>query len=403
MTRRHDPAGAARGQTLVIFALALVAMLSMVALVIDAGNAFAQQRRTQNGMDASAEAGAVELARRLIGLPGNDAQWDQRVLDAVNNTAAANDITTVETPQYVDFDGVAVGPVGTGSIPAGTRGVHAGGSRDFNTFVAGLIGLGTFTASAEATAITGYAEDSGVGGLLPVTFPIILTQCETGGGSNRLYHPLGNAEWPVGPNNVVAIPLCSNGPGNVGWIDWDPPAGGASDIAASILGRDNVTVTTPGWYFVAQTGQITSLDNEMDFWENKPVTIPIFHAEADDPSTPQDESILGTCDTEPGGDKDELSDCPPGHNGGNGQNQWYFFTTFAQFHLLHSYIAQNHEDECNDPSLVSIASSDPDSNQLLNNCLIGYFKAPVVAANMTVGSGTNPVSSLTPLAIQLIR
>jgi len=402
MTGRQTTRSAS-GQTLVLFALALVAMLSMVALVIDAGNAYAQQRRTQNGIDATAEAGAVELARRLIGLPGNDAQWDQRVLDAVNNTAAANAITAVTPAQYTDVDGLTLGPVGTGTIPPGTQGVLAGGSRVFSTFVAGLIGFGTFTASADAIAVTGYAESSGVGGVIPLTFPIIVTQCETGSGSNRLYHPFGNEEWPHGPENLVAIPLCSNGPGNVGWIDWTPPFGGASEIAEYIAGdKDHGTITTPMWYFVAETGAISSLDDDMDFWENKDILLPIFHAEADDPATPQDESILGTCEIEPANPKDQLGDCPPGRNGGTGQNQWYFLTTFGEFHLLHSYIQGNHQAECNDPSLALIASSDPDSNQLLNNCLIGYFKAPVIAANMTVGSST-PTSSLTPLAIQLIK
>jgi len=273
---RHAP----RGQTLVVFALALTALLAMVGLVIDGGNAFAQQRRTQNGADAAAEAGAVQLARRMVGLPGSDAQWDQRVLDAVNATSTANGITTMGTPQYTKVDGTPVGNVGAGSIPSDASGVLAAGSREFTTFVGGVIGISGFTASAEVTAVTGYATEVAAGSLIPLALPLILTQCDSGGGSNRLVHPLGNEDWPTGPNNRVALPLCANGPGNVGWIDWDPPFGGASDVAASIRTPDGPPIATPKWYFVAETGGITSLDDDLDIWENKDLLLPIFDVEA---------------------------------------------------------------------------------------------------------------------------
>jgi Flp pilus assembly protein TadG len=400
------------GQTLVIFALALVALLAMVALIIDGGNAFAQQRRTQNGADAAAEAGAVELARRLAQLPptgpGEQAVWDGRVLAAVNATATANGLTVVGTPEYTDVDGAVLGLVGTGSIPDGTQGVRAAGSLQFSTYIAGVIGLNQLTASATATAVTGYVDEVGRGGLIPLTFPVIITQCETGSGPAKLVNPVepvdpetGLTLWPTGEANMVALPLCSNGPGNVGWIDWDPPAGGASDIAASIIEPDNGTITTPKWYFVAETGAVKSLDDEMDTWETKDILLPIFHVQLDDPATPAvDETLIGTCDTEPTGDQTRLRDCPAGHNGGTGQNQWYFLVSFGEFHLEHSYIQGLHEAECNDPSLAIPATSG--SGSPINNCLIGYFNAPVIAKSGSVGSGTSAYS-YTPLAIQLIK
>lgn len=396
LTQRGRP----RGQTLVVFALSITALMAVVGLIIDGGNAFAQQRRTQNGADAASEAGTVQLARRLVGLPGSDAQWDQRVLDSVNVTAAANGLTNVPIPQYTNRLGAILGPVGTGSIPANTQGVRAGGDRTFSTFVSGLLGMGTFTASATATAITGYIEESSAGGLIPLTFPILVTSCENGGGPAKLIHPYGNApagEWPYGPNNMLAMPLCANGPGNVGWIDWFPPAGGASEIAASIVTPNGPPITTKKWYEIAQTGAVTSLDSSMDTWEGKDILFPIFYVEADDPTTPAiDESLIGTCDTMPTDDRRDLLDCPAGHNGGNGSNQWYYLVTFGDFHLVHSYIQGNHDADCNSPSLASVAGNN------VKNCLIGFFNGPVVASEGTVG-GTNPASSFTPLAIQLIR
>ena len=50
-----------RGQILVLFTLALVAMIAMVGLVIDGGAAYAQRRTQQNAADLAALAAADAL------------------------------------------------------------------------------------------------------------------------------------------------------------------------------------------------------------------------------------------------------------------------------------------------------------------------------------------------------
>lgn len=385
------------GQVLVLVALAITALLAAVALVIDGGNAYAQQRRTQNGVDAAAEAGATQLARGIVGVAITDAD----VKTAVDLTATTNGITSVDSAEYTDRAGTVLGGVGGGTIPPGTQGVKVNGSRDFDTFIAGVVGMPQWTASAEATAITGYAEESGYGGVIPLTFPILLTQCESGGGPDKLYFPSNGIEWPFGPNNRIAIPLCANGPGNVGWIDWDSGGGGVDQLSDWITGVEkNPPISTPHWYEVTETGVKTALDAPMDTLEGTDITIPIFHAEADDPGTSVDETLIGTCDAQPADPRNALSDCAPADIGANGQG-WYFLVTFATFHLEHSYIQGNHETECNDPALASPASPLGPGNKF-NNCLIGYFKERVIASNMTVGD-TTPTSAFTPLAIQLIH
>src|SRR4051794_33970862 len=57
----------ARGQVLVIFVGGFLGIIAMTAVVVDGGNAMAQQRGTQNGADAAAQAGTVVLAQRLMG------------------------------------------------------------------------------------------------------------------------------------------------------------------------------------------------------------------------------------------------------------------------------------------------------------------------------------------------
>ena len=50
-----------RGQIIVIFALALVALVAMVGLIFDGGSAFAQRRSEQNIVDFAALAAANDL------------------------------------------------------------------------------------------------------------------------------------------------------------------------------------------------------------------------------------------------------------------------------------------------------------------------------------------------------
>ncbi len=400
------PGRGPRGQTLVLFALALTALIAMVGLVIDGGNAFAQQRKTQNGADAAAEAGTTELTRRSVGLPGNDATWDANVAAAVASSASYNNLTVVGTAEYTDFNGNVLGPVGTGTMPANASGVHVKGQRDFRTYLAGVIGLSQFTATAEATARTGYASTFSAAGLMPITFPVDLEQCMPGSGSNGLVLPpdgSGGHSWPTGPNNMVALPFCSNGPGEIGWIDWTPPGGGASELAGQILNPNGPAIHVNHWYFITQTGAITSVDDEFDTWEGRDIYIPIYYTEPGSGSPPTP-SLLGTCDQQPPVITD-VNSCPAGHQGGSGTNEWYYITAFGNFHLVHSYIANNHQAECNDPALVSTATYNAPSysgGQLLNNCLIGYFNEGVVVGGGEV-SLNPPSSSFQSRGVQLIK
>jgi hypothetical protein len=339
---------------------------------------------------------------------------DGDVQDAIEASRSATGLSGIVSAEYTDRVGAVLGTVGGGSIPAGTQGVKVVGDLDFDTYVARVAGIDDWTATAQATAVTGFAEDTGFGAVIPVTFPILLSWCESGGGTTKFtfpddgitvtsppddWNPEFGTPWPVGPNNMVAIPLCQNGPGNVGWIDWDPPTGGVPDIEADIVNGSSPPITTPKWYFATETGDITALDPAMDTWEGKDIQLPIFHAEADDPATTFDEELIGTCDATPNNDQRDLSDCPPADIGANGIG-WYFLETVAVFHLEHAYIQGSHEAECNSPSLVSPASP-PGATNPVNNCLIGYFKEKVVGKNLTVG-GTTSTSRFQPLAIQLI-
>src|SRR6476469_2836611 len=61
MSRRGQRALDERGVTMVIFGLLIVALLIIVAIVIDLGNARQEKRQLQNAADAAALAGANDL------------------------------------------------------------------------------------------------------------------------------------------------------------------------------------------------------------------------------------------------------------------------------------------------------------------------------------------------------
>jgi len=375
-----------RGQVIVIMALALVALLSVVGLVIDGGNAFARQRATQNATDASAEAGAGQLLRRLARVPAPAAGWNAEVLAAVQANATQNGITGPLVIEYTDLQGNILGAVpGSGDPAANVAGVKVTASQTFDTFVSRVIGINQLTATTDATAVAGYGIASGRGGVLPITFPLVLTVCD--GSSDAQYF---DQEWPH--NVTIAIPLCKNTAGNVGWIDWYPPAGGADELADAIQSPSNPTVTTPKWYFIAATGNVNSgqVQSALDTWVGDDILLPIFYADVNAP-------IPGACDATPDGDMTQLADCPVANRGGNGQNQWYYLVTFASFHLDAAYAQGNHTTECNAPGLITVAGGNGGTS-----CLVGHFNAAVAAASMTVGSAGTYTSEYTPLTIQLI-
>src|SRR3954453_20939548 len=119
-----------RGQALPVIALMLTVILGGAAMVVDGGNAMAQQRGTQNAADSAALAAATVLAQKM----GGQTKTDADVLDAVNQAFIRNN-STAGTSYYVSYTDAVVGTVGRGgSIPSDAGGVRALGNRTFDTF-----------------------------------------------------------------------------------------------------------------------------------------------------------------------------------------------------------------------------------------------------------------------------
>jgi len=227
------PQRRAEGQILVLFALGLIALCAGVALVIEGGNAYQNQRGVQNGADAASEAGAAVIARSLFG----NVETDADVAAAVAATAFSNNITA--NAYYTDWQGnpidstgsivapnlaVVVGASPNGSIPPNGQGVHATGNRTFGTTFGRVIGFNNFTATGDAIAVTGKTNG---GQFLPVVFPVNITDCSQNGnlGTQKDQWDVSQPSKANPPGHPVGteyiVPLCKTGGGSFMVLDLD--------------------------------------------------------------------------------------------------------------------------------------------------------------------------------------
>ncbi len=156
-----------QGQAIVIMVFALIALLAFAALAIDGGNAYVERRRAQNGADAAALAGARQVWVNQV----NRDSSETAILSEANGAAEKNgigdtnningdDVNGYVKAYYTDRNGnaltnngnpIAVGA--SGSIPPNADGLKVYASRDFKTFIAGIIGRTDMGATADATAV----------------------------------------------------------------------------------------------------------------------------------------------------------------------------------------------------------------------------------------------------------
>jgi hypothetical protein len=370
------------GQALVIMVVSLLTIIAGVGVIVDGGNAWAQQRITQAGNDAAAEAGAIVLAEMYSGQSAPATGWDKAVADSIAGSATSNGVT-VPVAYYTDICGTYLRSDGTkasgtadaaivgGGVlptnnntnpdcPAGlvgpVAGVEAHAAKAFDTLISRAIGITQFTASTRATAVTGLLQGTcpATSGciVLPVTAPVTVVTCDgTGSVENT------GAAWPM--NTRVIVPLCKGDPGNVGWIDWTPKAGGTSELIASILNPNNPAITLPSWNFVASTGNVNSkgVEDALNTYIGQVVMFPNFDL---------------TCGEDPNHSQVTVS---PSYGcsdiGGRGQNQWYRIPQFAAFELERAYVSGSNP-ECN-------------TGNGATSCLVGKFVNFVTSG--TVGPG----------------
>jgi hypothetical protein len=422
------------GQAIVVMVGAILLAVVMVATIVDGGNVLAQQRVAQNGVDAAAEAGAVLLAERLAGASDPSGGWDVNINGRIAQVAAANNIT-ISAAYYTDICGIPLKADGTAAItgnlsedfstalkvgnsshilPGGTStapdcpnrlvgpvaGVLVLGGKDVGTYVARAIGISKFTVTTRATAVSGYLQgycDSSQGNycaLLPVAFPVDIVSCN---GNNN---PIDSGQpWQF--NKVYKFPLCSNGPGNVGYIDWTPPAGGTGEVVCSILTANNPAIDLPSWQYVSAAGNTNggggachmSIEDAIRTYEGQTVLVPQFDLTCNPAHNGTPDSSNPAVITAPN------YGCPAGDLGGNGVNQWYRFPSFAFLELCGPAVAG-----CGGLDAAYISGSNSaicDTGNGATACLVAKFVN--IMATGTVGAGVGSGTGNKAIGVQLIK
>lgn len=352
MSTRPVHLGKERGQALVIMTVAVAAVLAMTALVVDGGNAMANQRATQNAVDAASLAGASVIVEELAGVARIDADVEAAVADAFTG----ND-TDYDSAVYVDENGNVVGTVGQGgAIPYAAYGVRANGSRTFQTFLAGIAGISNLDSGAQATALAGAPEAvcraSEGCGILPVAFSIPIQVCDGTNlpleiGEHWPLVDLATAEADTAGNYLSIVPLCKTGPGGVGWLDMSQVGCPGNNLDDWVRVPCNESFEIPVW-LPTQSGNTNSIDSALQTHVGAVVLIPLFDATCRDvPST----GLPADC-TDPG----------------QGNNIWYHIPEFAAFLLKEVHVQGSNEMECNAPPGQPMGGGNG-----ATSCLKGWF------------------------------
>lgn len=371
-----------RGQAIVVMSLALSAMLAGTAVVVDGGNGMNEQRNAQNAVDAAALAGALVLAEKMGGVTHDDAD----VVDAMDDMLAANG-TARQTSYYIDYLRNVVGTVGRGGpIPTNAWGIHASGSRTFDTLLASVAGIGNWTASAQATAMAGAMRSvcsalDGCG-VMPMTFSIPITTCDGTGRPLRI-----GVDWPItsletalndtSGRYMSIVPLCKNGPGGVGWLDLS--CGGS--LEDEITNPCNGPYDLPVWLHT-QSGNVNSVESAVNAYRGSVILIPMFDATCREVPTT---GLPADC-TDPG----------------NGNNLYYHIPRFAYFLLHEAHIQGGNTAACNSAPGEPLVGGNGGTS-----CVKGWFLRYVMQGRVgefTPCDGTDPDCFEEPtLGVQLVR
>ncbi len=230
------------GQTIVLFAVALLGMCAIAGFAIDVGVAYKAHRSQQSLADAAALAGAYDLPNDT-GLATSDAQSN-----AAQNGGSANSITY--STQYLPNDTITVKT--TKTVP---------------THFLTVLGVKTFTVGATAVA---QAETlaTASGGSAP--FGVINTQPELAGPGCPCF------------GIQTTLDMTKVGPGSFSIIDIDGSKGGTSPgiLANWIEDGCSCSTATPLWLYSDPGAKFnpSQVKSAMDSVLGKNVLFPVYDA-----------------------------------------------------------------------------------------------------------------------------
>ena len=227
-----------RGQIIVIFALALVAIIAMVGLVLDGGSAFAMRRDEQSAADLAALAAAN---------------------DYMLNSDSALAITRARTVAAANGYQHGVGGVVVNVTITTTNGAEATvdiSAPHRNNFTS-IVGMPTWPVATTAKAQAGYPDTANGAG------PIIFSIDAFGpGGTPLASYGDPNNPYDFGEGNGD-IP---SGPGDTAWTNYGTGNVNTSGVSTIIDGSSVINKTIAFGEYIGQhnNGNHTALYSDVD-------------------------------------------------------------------------------------------------------------------------------------------
>lgn len=278
---RHE-----QGQSAIVIAGALVALVAVIALVVDGGNAYAQRRQLQNALDAGAQAGAIQMT-----LVRTNGQIDAAIQDYVQRngvdpslvnayfvTQDANGVKYVERATTIhNYSSTSYPPQSINGRDV--YGLTVEGVKQFPTYFAGVVGwrqmqVGTDSMRPAASVPnpptgTCQAED-----IFPITISANTFSDDNRDGIVEIHFmdtepTYAYRIWEKKPTELS----------NFGYVTWN----GTNNT--STLNNYMTTVTTSGrWskgdnmpYASGDMGSGTIYNTLRGYWTSQtPITVPVY-------------------------------------------------------------------------------------------------------------------------------
>ncbi len=263
ITRRRQ-----RGQTTILIALAMLALIGMVGLAIDGGAVYQQRRIAQNSADAAALAGTRVMLDRYVrmvadypdgdvaGSPDDEIAIKNAITDYASRhgiDASALEAYFVDDNKHVVGDGDTLLQVGQfGLVPwtQGAKGISVKNRAQTDSFFMKLFGWTMVGARANSTAFMGPAMDSGSDiSMFPIGF---------------FTDTLSYDNMVIGQSYTLIDGDSRIGSGNWGYIDYNQKSGaGSTQInEAWVHCGFNPSATTSQQWVEWATSQGASLGND---------------------------------------------------------------------------------------------------------------------------------------------
>ncbi len=197
------------GQSILVITLSIMAILALIALVVDVGNAYAHRRKVQNAVDAAALAGARKLAFRDTLEPPERLMIAQ-VYKEIGDYAEANGVSRDDVEaKFIMANGewgveIDNSPV---PVPDQAEGVSVLGYLPFETYFAHMLGFPTMEVNADAQAyiLTGPCSADGCLFPLVVSYDIFA--------DDPRHEPVEGKVYTLWVQDLLT-------PGNFGWAYW---------------------------------------------------------------------------------------------------------------------------------------------------------------------------------------